>query len=201
MPLKKQRDSQEVSLKTKKALLKHTKKCSRCKEEKPKSEYGVHSNKFDGLNTYCKPCSRAVQKTPRRKEIDKKCVVKRKAKDIVRFRCTTFKNNTKKRHESIPPMIDELVSLVNEQLPKGCYYTGDKITGATFGIDHKIPLSRGGTNDLSNLCVVTQPINKAKGNMTDIEFKQLIKLISTWEDKGVSMLTRLRLAGTIFKRG
>lgn len=174
--------------------------CSCCLQEKNKNFFNKHSNKFDGLSCYCKECSRKKQKTDTVKAIVKRSREKSKVKNIVRYRCTSFRGNSRKRHESEPPTIDQLEELVRKQLNIGCFYTKEKITEKDFGIDHKIPLSRGGTNDISNLCVVTQSINKAKGNMTDTEFKQLLKVIRKWEDGGTAMLTRLKLAGTIFKR-
>lgn len=44
-------------------------------------------------------------------------------------------------------------------------------------IDHKIPLSRGGTNDKSNLQVTCTLCNKLKDNMTHVEFKDYLKAL------------------------
>ena len=174
--------------------------CSCCLQEKSKDQFNKHSNKFDGLSCYCKKCSKEKQKTTTVKATQKRSRDKSKIKNIVRYRCTSFRSNSRKRHESEPPTIDQLEDLVRKQLPIGCFYTKNTITEKDFGIDHKVPLSRGGTNNISNLCIVTQSINKAKGNMTDVEFKQLLKVIQKWEDNGAAILTRLKLAGTIFKR-
>ena len=38
------------------------KRCPRCKEEKPRSEFGRNQNRRDGLADYCKVCSRAIQR-------------------------------------------------------------------------------------------------------------------------------------------
>jgi len=43
-------------------------------------------------------------------------------------------------------------------------------------IDHMIPFSRGGSSDLSNLRVITWFENRAKGNMTQIEWKEFQKV-------------------------
>lgn len=59
-------------------------------------------------------------------------------------------------------------------------------------IDHKIPLQRGGTNSLDNLCLASASMNRAKGTLTHTEFIDLLALINTWEDKGKSLLTRLK---------
>ena len=79
-----------------------------------------------------------------------------------------------------------------DQVPYVCYYTGAKL-GLNFEADHKVPLSRGGSPDLNNICLCTPAMNGAKGNLTDKEFKQLLKLISKWDDSaGKSLLARLR---------
>lgn len=39
-----------------------TKRCSRCKEIKPKSEFGKNRNKKDGLSSYCKKCNSKYRK-------------------------------------------------------------------------------------------------------------------------------------------
>jgi 5-methylcytosine-specific restriction endonuclease McrA len=50
-----------------------------------------------------------------------------------------------------------------------CAYTGKKL-GRDAQVDHKIPLSRGGTNDASNLHWVTADANQVKRTMTHDEF-------------------------------
>ena len=51
-----------------------------------------------------------------------------------------------------------------------CYYCGKKIEGRNKTIDHKIPISKGGTNAIENLCVCCQSCNSKKNNKTEAEF-------------------------------
>ncbi len=65
-----------------------------------------------------------------------------------------------------------------------CYYCGldeDELTyiwepsgvpnrNARLTVDHVLPISRGGTNDLDNLVLACQPCNVSKGNSTLDEF-------------------------------
>lgn len=44
-----------------------TKVCTRCKEEKPLSEYGKHSKSKDGLEWRCTPCKRATRMESQRR--------------------------------------------------------------------------------------------------------------------------------------
>jgi len=51
-----------------------------------------------------------------------------------------------------------------------CALTGEKLTYTNLSVDHKIPISKGGTNNLSNLQLVTFHANTAKNSMTNEEF-------------------------------
>lgn len=64
----------------------------------------------------------------------------------------------------------ELLDLFNKQEGR-CAYTGYPIIiGETASIDHVIPRTRGGTNDIENLHWTTWFINRVKSNMTHNEF-------------------------------
>lgn len=57
-----------------------------------------------------------------------------------------------------------------------CYLTGEKIDLSkpeTYSLDHKIPISRGGSSSLENLAISKIEINQAKYNMTPEEFLDL----------------------------
>lgn len=53
-----------------------------------------------------------------------------------------------------------------------CYYCGKELQDFTKQktIDHKIPISRGGTNDINNLVVCCHSCNSGKCDKTDIEY-------------------------------
>lgn len=51
-----------------------------------------------------------------------------------------------------------------------CFYTKQALDISTAHIDHRIPISRGGTNDYSNLVLCTSEANLLKHNKTDEEF-------------------------------
>lgn len=55
-----------------------------------------------------------------------------------------------------------------------CAYTGEAlIVGMNMSLDHKIPRSRGGSHDASNLQWVTLAVNVAKNNLSEREFFEL----------------------------
>jgi 5-methylcytosine-specific restriction endonuclease McrA len=51
-----------------------------------------------------------------------------------------------------------------------CYYCKEK--QIKYTIDHELPISKGGTMDLSNLRIACKKCNCAKGNLTKQEFDQ-----------------------------
>src|SRR6266403_3523814 len=64
-----------------------------------------------------------------------------------------------------------------------------------FAVDHKMPLSRGGSPLLSNCWLTCQPCNRAKGDLTVEEFAGLlVALTSLGERAKKSVLARLKIA-------
>jgi len=73
-----------------------------------------------------------------------------------------------------------------------CYLTGALVTLAKIELDHRIPVSRGGSFQVFNLGVTDARMNQAKSNRTQDEFMELLKLIETWDDCGKSLIADLR---------
>lgn len=60
-----------------------------------------------------------------------------------------------------------------------CPYSGVFLElGKNVDLDHKIPISKGGSNELSNLQWVYSPINTMKWDLDEIEFLQLVKRVA-----------------------
>lgn len=71
----------------------------------------------------------------------------------------------------------ELKKLIEKQNFK-CALSGDQISfDDGIELDHILPTTRGGNNDLSNVRWVTKQANRLKQNLTDIELKELCKKI------------------------
>ena len=58
-----------------------------------------------------------------------------------------------------------------------CIYCNAVITPKNAGLDHKKPLSKGGTDDLSNLQILCKACNRAKGTMSAEQYAALIKFL------------------------
>lgn len=95
----------------------------------------------------------------------------------IKNRVSNLRSRSKRVGTKLPRR-DEVYYLVRSSFKSGfnCYYCNIplKIKGDStnkFSIDHKIPMSRGGTNTLDNLCVCCVRCNEVKGCMTEIEFR------------------------------
>ena len=96
--------------------------------------------------------------------------------------------------ESIPT-INEVEAHLRCQ-PLFCFYCGTKLGTSKRGkihMDHKLSISRGGDAALHNLALACHRCNKIKGECSESEFRDLVQLVSYWEDKGKSLFTRLQL--------
>lgn len=56
------------------------------------------------------------------------------------------------------------------QLPLECYYCNALLTHERSEVDHKVPHSKGGTNEIDNLVRVCRNCNRQKYTKTDEEF-------------------------------
>ena len=67
-----------------------------------------------------------------------------------------------------------------------CYLTGKIINlnkPDSYNLDHIVPVSKGGTNELDNLQITCVEANSAKGNLTLKEFQSLCKRVIKWSKK------------------
>jgi 5-methylcytosine-specific restriction endonuclease McrA len=90
--------------------------------------------------------------------------------------------------------LTDLRRIVRSALDDGqCAYCKGPITERDFGLDHAEPVCRTGRFDLANLIVCCMTCNAAKGPLTESEFRDLLKLLSTWPISAqVNTLARLR---------
>jgi hypothetical protein len=102
------------------------------------------------------------------KQWAKKHPERKKHNQRVYYQANWFKfqeRNAAKRDRTLPA---ELIREVMEFDDYTCQYCGCR--GGKLTIDHKIPVSRGGTDDRSNLCVACLSCNCSKGAKTVKEF-------------------------------
>jgi len=71
-----------------------------------------------------------------------------------------------------------LLELIKSQGFK-CALSGLPLTPTLAALDHKVPISKGGTHELSNLWWVHKDINAAKAQTNSAEFIAMCKLVAT----------------------
>lgn len=158
--------------------------CNNCSQEKSILGFSKNCYSPDGLRSVCKDCDKLTQAILRsfRKEAkaayDRKRWINDKERLAKRYKNWVTKNR-KKRNASIlnrhyrkkaqkgyvPNNIKDLLFLEQEGL---CFYC--KKTLSISHLEHKIPLSRGGFHDISNVCLACPPCNLRKGTKTAEEF-------------------------------
>lgn len=62
-----------------------------------------------------------------------------------------------------------------------CEYCRQGMTVKTFSLDHKTPVSRGGTFGKGNTQLICAGCNRSKGNFTDAEYRVLLKKLDEAE--------------------
>lgn len=79
------------------------------------------------------------------------------------------------RRNISPEITVEWLRQLWDQQGGKCPLSGRDLDVRTAEMDHIVPRSRGGTNDLSNLRMLAPEANQAKGGMTDQEFIALCR--------------------------
>lgn len=114
--------------------------CCTCKIEKPAREFGPDLTKKNGLNSQCRSCSRAGK-------------MQLKAK----------KTGSPGQYDSL--LEDQLIELHNSRCV-ACSCEVDKYAEKFFAskmeFDHMTPTSVGGSDDISNICIMCHTCNNAK---------------------------------------
>jgi 5-methylcytosine-specific restriction endonuclease McrA len=82
----------------------------------------------------------------------------------------------------------------SESKPTRCPYCGAWIDISNFVVDHRIPVSSGGSLALANLSAVDGRCNDIKGRMTGAEYMALLKGLETFSQTGrTDVLHRLEV--------
>lgn len=148
------------------------KRCSHCKEVKPLSEFTKDRRNKDGLNNYCRACKKlyndaqkeyrlAYQRAhpekygmrPRHKIAEERKIARAKYKAMVYGDVGTF---TKKD-------IEDCLDFFGHE----CAYSGVPLTKG-YSLDHVMPLSKGGANEIHNIVPCLDIVNIRKAT-TDWE--------------------------------
>ncbi len=147
-----------------------TARCAKCREWKPFDQFvrGIKSRP----HSYCKPCSstwfheRRGTEPEKRKPYQEAYTLSPEAKKQNK-RDANRRQHLVRRAAGPAPHKFDLGRMMCEQDAK-CAYCKQLLT--VYHIDHKMPVSRGGTNDIENLQLTCPRCNMRKGAMTHEEY-------------------------------
>ncbi len=158
--------------------------CSRCKgEPQPLENFGVCRRNKDGLSIYCKACNRTASAASKAKH-------GAKSKEANRKNALLWSHRNRSRHQqnairwakenpaaakakghkrrAIKMKAPGSFTAAQWEVVKArqgykCLRCGRKEPEITLTIDHRIPLSKGGTNYISNIDGLCLSCNSSKG--------------------------------------
>lgn len=157
------------------------KRCSRCGEIKPVSEFGKDRRNKDGLLIYCKSCKRKINasQSEYRKEYMKRYLVTYQKSPEYRERERKYAQEYRKLHpdknaeysakyrattkEHGGEITDEDIRECLEFFNYECAYSGVPLS-SEYQTDHVIPVSKGGTNTIHNIVPCLPVINLRKSS-------------------------------------
>lgn len=154
------------------------KPCSKCKVPKPLTEFNKNRTKADGHNSYCKPCWQAmVLAHPKRKiwlrkawtKFNRKTVLSGENRKNMRLRYPKEREAyihrarmNKARRKGAPGRCSPMQWFARLRFyGERCVYCGSH---TQLCRDHRIPLSKGGSNWPANLVPSCKPCNMKKYN-------------------------------------
>ena len=93
------------------------------------------------------------------------------------------------------------IEISRKRLYLRCEYTGELVKLSDIQIDHRTPISRGGSFGIEILAITSGKTNQHKGELLDSEFSQLLTLLNQFEPIAKNnVLSRLRRGGGRFFR-
>jgi 5-methylcytosine-specific restriction endonuclease McrA len=104
-------------------------------------------------------------------------------------------NQKHRRRSDLPFTLEQLRHWLLPQLGQACCYCSTTLTVLNLSLDHAHPISRGGNWDLDNLRACCHDCNQAKGELTDIEFKALLRALHNYPTARKNVIARLRAGG------
>lgn len=145
------------------------KRCSGCKTELTRTQdhWATNPTTKDGLSDRCHLCKSA------------------KNSDLIDrldhlWKKESYTKRTKRRGDWVDHGKAEWLDLVIAQKCR-CALTGERLTVENVSVDHIVPVSKGGTNELDNLQLLTKKVNLIKRDCED--FIILCKRVLWWQRK------------------
>ncbi len=138
-----------------------TKCCSKCGERKPvdRDHFGS-CNGGRSVRGVCRACIRANTRRHYYQNPEKLKARVAKSQSLRTTKCWSGS--------------EQLATLLKKQKGK-CGYCGKQMSSPT--VDHKTPVSKGGTDAIENLIAACGPCNSRKRDKTDKEYREFLLLV------------------------
>lgn len=154
-----------------------SKHCPGCNRDLPRTwAYFSDSNSsFDGFNTYCKDCANSKSKDWRERNPDKWNEINRRnskqwRSDNPQRVCELKRTYRARKRNAGGNHTAEDVNRIYEFQQGYCWWCGKPLNGK-YHVDHRIPLSRGGSDKASNLVCACAKCNLSKSDKMPWEWK------------------------------
>lgn len=99
---------------------------------------------------------------------------------VIRNDITPRIEPSSRKQDKFPATKKRLYELLEAQEYR-CALSGVSLSPSTASLDHKTPVSDGGTSDMDNLWFVHCDVNKAKGTMSISEFVAMCRRVSQYQ--------------------
>ena len=142
------------------------KKCCKCKETRPLSEFYRARKRADGYGTYCKECSRQHSKQYRAKNHESILARECQYRRTVSGKYYKYRKNAKRRNKPFLLTIEQF----SVYWQKPCGYCGAPIE--TIGLD-RMDNDKGYT--LENVIPCCKPCNEKKGTKSLEEWQKSLR--------------------------
>ena len=157
------------------------KKCSKCGEEKELAEFSRDKSQKDGRYSKCKTCHKQYYQANREKILEREKQYKQENREKIaeykkqyqqanrdKSNARSQKRRALKRKAAGNATAAEIQARFDYHGNR-CYYCG---CDGKMTIEHRIPLSRGGTHWPANIVPACQSCNYSKGTKTEKEFNK-----------------------------
>jgi 5-methylcytosine-specific restriction endonuclease McrA len=98
-------------------------------------------------------------------------------------RCNSWKNSlvtrSKKYGVECNITVEELRQLMFDNYGKKCKFCHKTLDINTLVLDHKIPISKGGTSNADNLQIICSTSNSMKGSLDEHHFEMLLEWLNS----------------------
>ncbi len=112
---------------------------------------------------------------------------------------SSLKRRSKEYEVEFQISLDEIRGLFLRTYGRKCRYCDNHLDIYNIVCDHVYPISMGGNSDVANLQIICNRCNTRKGNLTNKEFKHLLKWLTKQTENLQTYVLRKLARGDVFK--